>query len=203
MLHFPECHNAWIKIFWSIRFCIFEAFAAHGEVTYIEDSDSPITDETKSLFVTYAKPEDAVEILKDDTFTLKDATVSVCEAVPKKTQVFVGGLRPETDEDDLVAEIEFRFSIFGFWGCFLFKLWNCMWSCLKNRWSHRFKPMFRLRHLCRFTKSCQGAFKSAIPWNEWKTNRIKASSPNESAKPYETRANGNYFCMNMNFEKFI
>lgn len=80
-----------------------EAFAVHGEVTYIEDSESPITDDTKSLFVTYAKPEDAVAVLKDDSFLLNNKIVSVCEAVPKKTQVFVGGLRPETDEDDLVV----------------------------------------------------------------------------------------------------
>jgi hypothetical protein len=80
-----------------------KAFAAHGEVTYIEDSDSPVTDDTKSIFVTYAKAEDAVAILKEPTFELNDTTVSVCEAVPKKTQVFVGGLRPETDEDDLVV----------------------------------------------------------------------------------------------------
>lgn len=80
-----------------------KAFAKHGEVTHIENSDSPITDNTKSMFVTFANSKDAIEVLKNREFKLQQNTLRICEAVPKKSQVFVGGLRPETDEEDLIV----------------------------------------------------------------------------------------------------
>lgn len=81
-----------------------EAFQKHGEVTDIEECDSPSADESKSVFITFAHTDDALYVLNEsmENMKVKEATVKVCEAVPKKSQIFVGGLRPETNEDDLV-----------------------------------------------------------------------------------------------------
>lgn len=85
---------------------VLETLSAYGDVSYVEDSDSDNgVSESRSVFVTFTNTENAVEVISKhaNRITLGGAVVSICEAVPKKSQIFVGGLQPETDEEDLIS----------------------------------------------------------------------------------------------------
>jgi RNA recognition motif-containing protein len=91
---------------------IMTSLCEYGEVSYVEDSDSNDgQSEARAVFVTFSNSEDAVRVISDyvGRVTLGGKLVNICEAVPKKSQIFVGGLQPETDEEDLIS----FFSKFG------------------------------------------------------------------------------------------
>lgn len=88
-----------------------EKFSIYGEITELENSEVDEVENYKSVFVTFKNTEDAMDAInsKFGEITFEANVVKICEAVPKKSQIFVGGLKPETDEEDLSA----FFSKFG------------------------------------------------------------------------------------------
>lgn len=81
-------------------------FEQHGEVTDVQIAENPTTEDLFcSAFVTFRKESDAMALLEISPKDLKidGKKLTVCGAVPKKDQIFVGGLKPETKEEHLVA----------------------------------------------------------------------------------------------------
>lgn len=81
---------------------IHQVFSNFGEVTDIElDSENSGTGKL-SCFVTYSTRESALAAVTNARFiSLGDSYVQVCEATPRKTQIFVGGLKPDVTNDML------------------------------------------------------------------------------------------------------
>lgn len=81
---------------------IHQVFSNFGEVTNIElDSDQATAGEV-SCFVTYSDRESAIAAVTNARFIcLGNSYVQVCEATPRKTQIFVGGLKPDVTNEML------------------------------------------------------------------------------------------------------
>jgi len=82
-----------------------QKFSQFGAITEIEDAEINEIENYKSVFVTFQNTEDALDAIssKYASIVFGSNPVKICEAVPKKSQIFVGGLKPETDEEDLTA----------------------------------------------------------------------------------------------------
>lgn len=83
--------------------------AKYGEVAYVELDG--LIDEEQAAFVTFKESTDKVKELsvKSKELEIDGQHVSVVKATPKKTQVFVGGLKPEVTAETLAH----YFSAFG------------------------------------------------------------------------------------------
>jgi len=80
-----------------------QVFNGIGLVIEVEMSETNDNEETKSMFLTFQESKHAIAAIVSKDTKVQGRIVTACEAVPKKSQIFVGGLKPETDEDDLIG----------------------------------------------------------------------------------------------------
>jgi len=165
---------------------ISEELNRYGEVGYVELDD--LVDNENSAFVTFRKHTSALDNLVNTLkhLTIDSSRVSIVPATPKKTQIFVGGLKP-----DITAEILAHFfskygPVFdamvkydpntGISRCFGFVTFIDSDDIVQQLCKERFFPMFGKRI----------EVKQAVPMSQQvrvKKAQIAAAYHNEIGKP--------------------